>query len=99
VAVRYERDGDLLRVEGEVDYATVDDFRTELYALIEAADPDGRLDLSGVEFLDTPALAVMVAADQDAARHDKVLCIEAASPQVERLLQLTALDTLFQTSW
>ena len=99
MAVRYERRSGVLCVEGEVDYAVVDDFRTELHALIDDAHPDGRLDLSGVAFLDTPALAVLVGADQEAARQDKVLYIDAASPQVERLLELTALDTLFRTNW
>ena len=99
MAVRYQREGSLLRVEGEVDYAAVDDFRAQLRELVAVADPEGHLDLSGVPFLDTPALAVLVAADQDAARRDKVLCIEAVSPQVGRLLELTALDTLFRTRW
>jgi anti-anti-sigma factor len=74
-------------VYGEVDLATVDGLRTSL----ECPQPRLEVDLSNVTFMDLTGLRCLIDA---AAEHQEVVLLP--SPQVDRLIDLTATRHLFE---
>lgn len=75
-----------VRVSGEIDIATVEDFRTAL----ECEQPRLMVDLSNVAFMDLAGLDCLLDA---AERRDSVSLI--TSRKVDRLLELTATGHVF----
>lgn len=86
-------DGDaVVLVEGELDAYSAPVLEA---AISEHTDADLRLDLSGVSFIDSTGIRVVVTADNRLREHDHRLVVVHPSPAVLRLLQLTSLDERF----
>jgi anti-anti-sigma factor len=84
----HEADGTtVVVVEGEVDIATVEAVRQ---ALKRTAGPL-LLDLSGVTFLDTSGLRLVVEQDRDAKATGRPFSIVAGPPEVQRLFDIAGL--------
>jgi anti-anti-sigma factor len=80
---------------GELDLSNRDDIHAMLLA--ELTDPQTaavRLDLAAVGFLDSTALAVLVAVYQSARDAGKTFAITAVSAPVSRILQVTGLEKI-----
>lgn len=89
-------DGDwiCLRLTGELDLATAPALRRRLAQLRDANRPV-RLDLSGLEFIDSSGIHLLFAALDDASTHFWQLAIEPGlAPPVARLFKLTGLHRL-----
>lgn len=82
--------GGMLEVAGELDAYTAPALEQLLAG--EPREGDLRLDLSGVTFIDSTGIRVIVKADNDRRERSHGLVIVAPSPSVLRLLQLTSLD-------
>lgn len=91
--VREERDGVFVVMPvGEVDAATVEPFREATLDAVRVASRQVLVDLSGVTFLGSEALAVLIDA-HGAATSKGVACTPvAAGRAARRVLQLTGLD-------
>jgi anti-anti-sigma factor len=89
-------DGDRagLAFRGEVDYAVTARFREALVELAEAGSTHLDLDLSGVTFLDSRGLSVLLHARRRVLRLGGSLRVVAVSPQVLRVLRVTGLHHL-----
>lgn len=74
-----------LAASGEIDVHTA----PSLAAAIDAAGPDVRLDLSGVEFVDSSGLRVLIDSHQRLADAGGGLRIVALSEPVRRLLEIS----------
>jgi anti-sigma B factor antagonist len=84
------------RLSGEVDFTSSGAVQSVLLAMIL---PDGGAmiaDLSGITFLDSSGLGVLVQAHRTAAERDTRLLVVASEP-VRKLLRLTGLDTVLET--
>ncbi len=88
-----EREG-LVRVSlrGELDLSTADKVEDELRRVEEATDSLLVLDLSGLTFLDSTGLRVMVTADQRARKAGRELAIVKGPETVHRVFTITKLD-------
>ncbi|MCF7553353.1 MULTISPECIES: STAS domain-containing protein [Pseudonocardia] len=99
--VRFEQAGDgsslVAHVRGEIDTLTAPLLRTELDARLPAA-PLVVLDLSGVTFLGSAGLAVLVAAKDQVDRSGHSLKLVCGSRIVTRALQATGLLGLFDVA-
>ena len=82
------RSDDRIRVEGEIDRSNRELFEGALSG--NRGDAPRVLDLSAVEFMDSGALAVLIAAADQRAPGRPILVV--ASPFVRRLLRITGLD-------
>ncbi len=95
------RDGlGLLTLTGEVDLYTAPRFKDDLVALIEDGATDVVVDLSGVTFIDSTALGVIISGVKRLHERDGRLAIVAGSRPVVRILDITGLDkvlTIFET--
>ncbi len=93
LSVQRERRGDSQHVaaSGELDIATVELLEQELLAA-ERTDADTIvLDLSGLEFIDSTGLRIVLDANERCGGRGGRLRLIAGSPAVERLLDIVGL--------
>jgi anti-sigma B factor antagonist len=88
--------GRTLVVSGEIDIATAPRFRAQLEALIAEAHSPALVDLSAVTFFDSSGLAALLAVRKAAERTDVVLVLVNPAPLARRVLEVTAVDGLFE---
>ena len=88
-----ERD-DLVHVSlrGELDLSTVERVEDELRQVEERTNKAIALDLSGLSFLDSTGLRLMVTADQRARKSGRRLVIVKGPETVHRVFTITRLD-------
>lgn len=93
----HEADDDLwvrLRLTGELDLGSVPVLRHHLARLSTEKRPV-RLDLSGLEFMDSSGVHLLIGAFNDARENGWQLVIDSAlAPQVKRIIQLSGLDRI-----
>jgi anti-anti-sigma factor len=82
-------DGVVLRLDGELDLATVSQFDAEIAEIARAAPPHVLIDLARVTFMDSTGLASIIRAHRAAASAGCTLAFRSGSDQVQRLLKLT----------
>lgn len=87
----------VVRATGEIDVATAPQVESELLTLIDAGSAVV-LDLHGVTFIDSSGLRTLVTARQRAEEKSVSFALAGRSPAVERLLQVTGLDTVFESN-
>ena len=81
-----------IALRGELDLATTDKVERELER-VEASPPSVLvLDLSGLTFLDSTGLRLIVAADQRARAADRRLVVVKGPAPVHRVFSITKLD-------
>lgn len=96
LAIEHIRDGDakLVRVEGDVDLATVEQFETAILSAISGSQAKVSLDLSGIAFFGSEGVRALVAAHQAATEKNVKLVVSAASRTVRRVLEISRLEYL-----
>ncbi len=88
--VRSEDDGAVVvRVSGEVDLATAPILDEQLHDLEESEATRLIVDLGGVGFMDSTGLHSIIRAVRHADTNGHSLAFRPASPQVQRLFELT----------
>jgi anti-sigma B factor antagonist len=94
---RIERHGaPTLVITGEVDLACADELRDQLHAITSMPSSTGVVDLSGVTFLDSSGLGVLIAAKKRAADADADLALAAPSPACRKVLEISGADQFFE---
>ncbi|MEU9920193.1 STAS domain-containing protein [Streptomyces griseoluteus] len=88
-------------VRGELDLVSGDQIRPRLVEALTASSNRLELDLSGLSFCDCAGLNVLLELRHRALRQGKAVTIQAVSPVVDRLLDLTGAQELFspERSW
>jgi anti-sigma B factor antagonist len=86
----------VLALRGELDVATVDDFRNALHRAIEHEANNIVVDLSEVTFIDSTGLMTLLNALRRLVRRDGRLAIVCSNPTVLRLFEVTRTDTTFE---
>jgi len=90
----------LLEVDGEIDTATAPRLQAGLVEALDAAHAEGShvvVDLTGVTFLASSGLAVLIGGARRVTALGGRLRLVAASRSVTRPLQVTGADALFDT--
>jgi anti-sigma B factor antagonist len=85
----------VLRVTGEVDVATAPEFHARLADLTGQSSEILVVDLSGVTFIYSTGLGVLVAAEKQMRTAGKGLRLIVTQPHITRVLELTGLDEIF----
>jgi stage II sporulation protein AA (anti-sigma F factor antagonist) len=91
VAVELVDDEPMIVVTGEVDLAVVDRLWGCMSARVAAGGPVV-LDFSGVSFIDSSGVNLLVRAYQDLGGRADAVVVRAPSPQVRRVLELSGAD-------
>jgi anti-sigma B factor antagonist len=82
----------VVAVAGDLDAVTVPQFRDELMRQVPTAKPRLVVDLSGLRFMDTSAIHVLVAVNNRVMDRGGLLVVAAAPPVVARVLSLAGAD-------
>ena len=87
------RDTWVITADGEIDIETTPPLREHLQTALQLQPPwPVVLDLTGVSFLDSTALTVLVEAQRRATRGGRGFCVVASQRSVRRMLEVTNLD-------
>jgi len=86
----------LLEVEGQVDLYSAPEFKERTARVIELGTERVIIDLSGVTFLDSTGLGVLVGALKRLRAAQAELLLVISDYDIERLFELTGLDGSFQ---
>jgi len=85
----------LVALTGEVDIYTAPRFREGMVELLDAGVDRLVIDLSGVTFIDSTALGVLIGGVRRVHGVGGAMTLVVASRPVERVLSLTGLDRVF----
>ena len=95
----HERAGwHVLTVSGELDVATAPRMRGEIVRLVADGVTDLVLDLSGVDFIDSFGLGVLVGALKRVRSHGGRMSVVITEPRVLGVVELTGLDRILDMS-
>jgi anti-sigma B factor antagonist len=81
----------VVTVTGELDLHTTGPIRDTLAPLAEKGDGDLILDLTGISFVDSTALGVLVSTAKRLRERDAELVVVTDDPRLRRLLEITGL--------
>ncbi len=85
----------IVRAVGEIDIATMGAFRSVLEELMVVGHVRLVVDLSGVTFMDSTGLGVLIGVRRKIGVFRGELALVADQPFLVRLLEITALDRVF----
>jgi anti-sigma B factor antagonist len=90
-------DGDtrVISVSGEIHVTTAPEFSQRLNDAIAAGTRGVVIDMSGVEFIDSTGLSVLLNGLRRVTRADGRLSLVVSNPTVLRLFEITKLDSTF----
>ncbi len=83
------------RIEGRLDAHTVDNYMHAVADMVTSDHPHVALDMAGVEFMDSSALAALVTTLKRCLQHGGRIVLVAAAAPVRIILELTRLDEVF----
>jgi anti-sigma B factor antagonist len=86
----------VIRVAGEIHATTAPEFSQRLNSAIEGGKTGVVLDLTGVEFIDSTGLSVLLNGLRRVTRVRGAMVIACANPTVLRLFEITRLDSTFE---
>ena len=86
-----------LEIRGDLDIAAARALGRELDDLLDAATGRARVDLSGVQFMDSSALSALVRAHERARTRGQHLELANPSPACAKVLSITGLDRVFES--
>jgi anti-sigma B factor antagonist len=92
---RDAKNRDVVVVRGEIDVATSPALREELYSIIDGGSREIVVDLSGLGFIDSSGLGVLVAALKHMRERDGELVLAGLAHPALRVFEITDLTTLF----
>jgi anti-sigma B factor antagonist len=96
LAVSAEKSGyTVLAISGEVDVYSAPDLRSRVGDLVNSGHRQLVLDLSGVEFLDSTGLSVLVASQNRIREIGGVLTLVCSQEWLLKLFRITGLDQVF----
>ena len=85
----------VVRVSGEVDIATVDQFLSQARRALESAGTEMEIDCGGVTFIDSTGLGALVRLREAAVAAGKSVRLTHVPGSVSRVLELTGLAAIF----
>ncbi len=86
----------LLRVRGELDIYTAPQLKQAVVTALEGGAASLAVDLSGVEFLDSTGLQVLMSAKKRTAERGGDVFLLGVGGQIRRVFSLLSLEKIFQ---
>ena len=88
-----QRPGEMVvRLSGDLDLAAFDAVDDVLTRVQSNGNPSVRIDLRGLEFIDSTGIRLLLAAHSRAERSGHQFCIVRGSERIQRVFALTDLD-------
>lgn len=89
------KDGIALALSGEIDLHTSPKLRTALQQILEKKPPILLLDFSGVKYIDSSGLAVLIEYRRESASFQGRLAVYGMIPKVRMVFELVRLNEVF----
>jgi len=96
VLVTEHTSGVVVAPQGEIAYSEAKPFQVTMRRVMESRPSRVVVDLSRVDYMNTPGLAVMVEALQSARKSKTRLVLCGLNPKVEAILKIAKLNTVFE---
>ena len=87
--------GVVMSVSGEIDSYTAATLRADLYGALASSTGSMIVDLSGVEFIDSTGLGVLIGLLRRSNERDRPLALVVPGKNIARIFSLTGLDKVF----
>jgi anti-sigma B factor antagonist len=95
LVTRSEGDRTVVEVGGEIDVYTAPQLRERVVELVDAGQVDLVLDLTGVDFLDSTGLGVLVGALNRVRAQDGSLALVLTQERILKIFEITGLRKVF----
>lgn len=95
LATRTEGDRTVVSVAGEIDVYTAPKLREQIVALVDEGHYHLIVDMSGVEFLDSTGLGVLVGGLKRVRAHDGSLSLVCNEERILKIFRITGLTKVF----
>jgi anti-sigma B factor antagonist len=82
-------------IKGDIEMMTIKELKEKLFILGQNAEKDIMMDLSGVDYIDSSGIGVLISLMRMQKKKGKLLKIDKASPNVVNVLQLSSLSDIF----
>jgi anti-sigma B factor antagonist len=82
-------------IKGDIEMMTIKELKEKLFILGQNAEKDIKMDLSGVDYIDSSGIGVLISLMRMQKKKGKALKIDKASPNVVNVLQLSSLSDIF----
>lgn len=87
----------LVRLSGRFDFSTRDTFITRIKQVIAEAEPaEVRIDLAGVDYIDSSALGMLLMARDITRQRDREISLSSPQPPVRQTLDTAQFGRLFK---
>ena len=96
VEVTRDGGGALVRIEGEVEFATAPRLRATLLDLAQESASPVVLDLAEVSFLDSAGISLLIQAKKRLSAAGSDLVLRAPQPNIRRVLEISGVTELFR---
>jgi anti-anti-sigma factor len=96
VEVLREGTAAIVRIEGEVEFATAPRLRATLLELAQRGASPVIIDMAGVSFLDSAGISLLVQAKKRLSAADAELVLRAPTASVARVLEISGVAELFR---
>ncbi|MFL1378073.1 MULTISPECIES: STAS domain-containing protein [unclassified Nocardiopsis] len=91
LSTRVESRSVIVAIEGELDIATTNDLQEHVRSAIDAHGPWLILDMSGLDFMDSSGLNVIINAYRTVRERDGALALAALNERVTKVVRLVGL--------
>ncbi len=91
-----QRQPDGLKITGEVDIATSDEFENAINELVKAELPLIRLDLEDMEYIDSTGLGILMNIKKNRLGENQDIILVNPKRSIAKLMQLTGVDRIFK---
>jgi anti-sigma B factor antagonist len=95
LATRTQGDRTVVAVTGEIDVYTAPKLREQIVALVDEGQYRLVVDMSGVEFLDSTGLGVLVGGLKRVRAHDGSLALVCTEERILKIFRITGLTKVF----
>lgn len=91
----YKGDCVEIKVKGDIEMMSIKEFKEKLLSIGEEKDVDIVLDLSGVDYIDSSGVGVLISLNKVQKKKGKKLELTKVSPKVLNVLKLSSLSEVF----
>ena len=96
--IKIEKNSDPMNIAitGDIEMMTIKDLKTKLLDIGSSEDKDIELDLSGVNYIDSSGIGVLISLLKIQKSKGKYFKITKISPKVSNVLKLSSLSDIFE---
>ena len=98
IVLSRETEGCVVTLRGEVDVYTAPALRNRLVEAVESECGVIIVDMTGVDFIDSSGLGVLVSALKRVREHDAIMRIVCSKESILKIFKITGLDRVFPIS-